>query len=148
MKINEKFSDSIMIFEAIAWIGTCIACMIGWAWGWIFVVGLMVLGHILNGVHDNGVIDKKLLIYPIIPWFITYMIGMAGSVYYHLKFLDEIPSFYILGQHPSHFYMLIFYWICGILTICVGFIKNKEAWCSTERWENFKESIEKEKAKG
>lgn len=145
MKISEKFSDCIMVFEALAWIGTCIACMCGLAWEWIFVVGFMVLGHILNGVHHNGVINKKLLAYPIIPWFILYMVSMIGSVYYHLHFLDEIPTFYIMGQHPSHFFMLMFYWIGGILTISVGFVVNKEAWCSMESWNDFKKLIEKEK---
>lgn len=145
MKIPDKVSDGIIIFEALAWIGTCVAAMAGFAWAWIFVVGFMVLGMVLNGVRSNGVVSKKLLLYPIIPWFVTYIISMIGSVYYHLHFLDNAPTFYIMGQHPSHFFMLIFYWICGILTVSVGFAVNRYEWCSNESWENFQELIKKSK---
>lgn len=145
MRVSDKMADAITVFEAVAWIGTCIACMIGWAWGWIFVVGFMVLGHILVGVRSNEVISKKFLTYPVLAWFVLYNVSMIGSVYYHLHFLDNAPTFYIMGQHPSHFFMLMLYWIGGILTISVGFVLRSKEWCSDESWNNFLTLVEKTK---
>lgn len=145
MKITDKMSDAFAVFQAIAWIGTVASCMLGFAWWWMFVVGLMVLAMILNGARRQGYISKKLLLYPIIPWFATYMISMAGMLYYHLHYLDSPPDFYILGQHPSAFYMHIFYWIFGILTISVGLAVNRFEWCSEQDWDTFTAQIKEEK---
>lgn len=143
MKVSDKMSDRIVIFEALGWVGACLSAMLNFAWAWFFVVGFMVLGMILNGVRSNEVVSKKLLFYPIIPWFLSYMVSMLGAIYYHLHFLDKPPTFYIMGQHPSHFFMLIFYWIGGILTISAGFAINRYEWCSEKSWEDYKKVIEK-----
>ena len=144
MAISDKASNSIAIFQAIGWIGAVASCMLDFAWAWMFVVGFMAFTLCLNGCRSNGRVNKKLLIYPLTAWLVIYLISVAGMVYYHLHFGESAPTFYILGQHPSGFFMHIVYWIGGILTISLGLVITSDSWCSDKQWDDYVKLIGKE----
>jgi hypothetical protein len=61
-----------------------------------------------------------------------------------------MPTFTILGFHPSFSWTIILYWIGGVLTLTLGFVKLKDEWLSEQDWEEFKKNVKKidERQKG
>lgn len=133
-----------MIFQALAWIGAVVACMCGFAWAWMIVVVFMPVTLALNGSRSGQTISRKFLLYPIGAYFVTFLISAIGMLYFHLRFMDAAPTFYILGMHPSEFFLYFFYWIGGVLTVTVGLALRRNEWCSEERWNKFLETIKGE----
>ncbi|GEM_PF-3662161 len=137
MKLSEKAIDRLVAFEALGWLIVVVACMTGFGWASMWVVGFMVAAHMLVGsVHNNGV-HKKFLIYPIALWLAVFLISMAGMQYYYFLFWDSPSTFLILGMHPSSFYMHVVYWWCSIACVPVGLILHTKYWLPDEAWERF-----------
>ena len=144
MKISDKASDWIMIFNCLAWVGCIIAAAFNFAWAWFFVVMFMPIMLILNGSRHNGVFPKKMIGIPFLGYCITFIIAMIGEVYFHVHFMDQAPTFTILGMHPSEFFLYFFYWIGGMLTIGVGTAVKAKVWCPDDEWDEFMALVEKE----
>ncbi len=132
-------------------------CMLLIALGWLSVIGLtlaekgfiamyvstgIVSLHFLIGLAHNGNINKKLFVYPFLSWLTTFLIGIAGMQHFAFLYGDSVPSFLILGIHPSYFFELAFYWIGGILTISLGIYKRRDLWLSEEDWKCFLDTVD------
>lgn len=145
MKISDKISDLIMIFEVVGWVGAVVAAMCDFAWAWMIVVVLMPMTLILNGSRHDGVFSKKLLGIPFIGYCLCQLIAMIGEIAFHLRFMEAAPTFTILGMHPSEFFLYFFYWIGSFICLGVGLGVKANDWCPQEDWDEFMAVIEKEK---
>lgn len=144
MKITEKTSNLIMIFEVVGWVGAVVAAMCDFSWAWCFVVIMMPFTLILNGSQHNGVFSKKLLGIPFAGYVLCQVIAMAGEVYFHLRFMNQVPAFTILGMHPSEFFLYFFYWIGSMATMGVGLAVKSNDWIPEGDWNKFMAVVEKE----
>jgi hypothetical protein len=99
-------------------------------------VVLMFL-HLILGAAKGGKISKKLFFYPLGIWGILWIASFILSKYYSDLFAGAVPSFTILGFHPSFAFTVLFYWIGGMLTLSLGFVLRKDEWLSEKDWKDF-----------
>lgn len=141
VKLREK-TTSLVILTTILWIFITIC---GWKeqhiLGMILGVFLMLV-YMSLGAANQGVLNKKFFVYPLIIWSILWILSFILSNYYAKLFTGTIPSFTIVGLHPSFAWTMITYWIGGVLTLTLGFVLYKDLWFSNEDWEDFKNKIE------
>lgn len=142
MKLSEKDITSIIVATTILW---AVINVLGWLnyhmIGMYLGVVLMLLYMIL-GVAKNRTVSKKFIKYPLIMWGVTWIIGFFLADYYAIKFAAELPTFTILGFHPSFASIVFLYWIGGMLTLTLGFMIFKDEWMTDEEWETFKDKID------
>lgn len=74
-------------------------------------------------------------------WAILWVLSFILSDYHGKLFTGTMPSFTILGFHPSFAWTVITYWIGGVLTLTLGFVLYKDLWLSDEDWNNFIKKI-------
>jgi len=140
MKIRNK-ETGLIILSTLLWITVMIS---GWKGQWYFGLfpGLMImLIYMILGSAKNGVISKKLLMYPLISWFATWSIGFYMTQKYALQFQDKVADFTVLGFHPSFSFIVLLYWIGGVLTLTLGLNIFKDEWLSEQEWVDFKSKI-------
>lgn len=132
----------LMILIAVLWV---VITLCGWNGQWFIAlisgVVLMML-HMMIGSAQGGKVDKKLLLFPIVSWLIVWTVGFVLTDYYAQMFLGQEPTFSILGFHPSFAFIIFFYWIGGVLTLNIGFIKYADRWLSKERWDAFVQKVD------
>lgn len=90
---------------------------------------------------NQGVLNKKFFTYPLMVWAILWVLSFILSDYHGKLFTGTMPSFTILGFHPSFAWTVITYWIGGVLTLTLGFVLYKDLWLSDEDWNNFIKKI-------
>lgn len=136
MEVN-RFRTHITLFNTALWVVITLCGWYGyWFAGLLLSVLLMMLQMIL-GAAQNGKISKKLLIYPLVPWFVLWLAGFVGAKYYSDLFLNMAPDFTILGFHPSFSLIILAYWIGGVATLTFGLIKYSNEWLSDASWDEF-----------
>jgi hypothetical protein len=134
----------LIIVIALLWL----ACMyLGWEDN--FVLGMclgviLMLLHMVLGAAKNGILSKKLLIYPFGIWAVLWIVSFLCSKYYSDLFKGVMPNFTILGFHPSFAFTIFFYWIGGMLTLSLGFVLYKDEWLSEKEWKDFVARVHKE----
>ncbi len=143
----KQHQTAIWVLIAVLWI----ACIITGTTGH-FVVG-MVLGvplmllHMMLGVAKGGIISKKFLIYPLLIWTILWIISFILSGYFGDMFAGVMPTFTILGFHPSFAPTIFLYWIGGQLTLNLGFYLLQDEWLSEKDWTDFCKKVQSIKEK-
>jgi hypothetical protein len=141
MKLSEKSITTIIVITTILW---AVINVLGWLGshmaGFYLAVVLMLL-YMTLGVANKGVVSKKFLIYPLLIWGGTWIVSFFFADYYGTKFAGIMPSFTVLGFHPSFASVVFLYWVGGMLTLTLGFILFKNEWMSDQDWNNFKEKI-------
>lgn len=141
MEISKSRTAITLIITAL-WVAVTVCGWTGkWFEGLILGVLLMFL-HMAIGSAQNGKLHMSLLIYPLLPWAIVWIGGFIFAKYYSDLFLNMAPSFKILGFHPSFAWIILAYWVGGVLTLTLGLIKNEQAWLSDENWDAFKAKID------
>ena len=137
-----KYRTGIVLVITGLWAAVTIC---GWTGKWFIglILGILLMFlHMVMGAAHNGKIHKKLLIYPLVPWCALWIVGFFFAKYYADQFMNIAPSFKILGFHPSFAFVILAYWIGGVLTLTLGLIKNEDAWLSEENWQAFKTKID------
>ena len=142
MNISDK-KTPIMVLISALWL----ACIVLGTTGH-FVIGMVVsvplmLLHFMLGAAKNGVVSKKILMYPLCIWAVISMIGFILCGYYADVFSGVMPSFTVLGLHPSFAPVIFIYWIGGLLTLSLGFYMNRDEWLSQKDWDDFCEKAKK-----
>ncbi len=143
----KQHQTAIWVLIAVLWI----ACIITGTTGH-FVVG-MVLGvplmllHMMLGVAKGGIISKKFLMYPLLAWAILWIISFILSGYFGDMFAGVMPTFTILGFHPSFAPTIFLYWIGGQLTLNLGFYLLQDEWLSEKDWTDFCKKVQSIKEK-
>ena len=143
----KQHQTAIWVLIVVLWI----ACIITGTTGH-FVVG-MVLGvplmllHMMLGVAKGGIISKKFLMYPLLVWAILWIISFILSGYFGDMFAGVMPTFTILGFHPSFAPTIFLYWIGGQLTLNLGFYLLQDEWLSEKDWTDFCKKVQSIKEK-
>lgn len=141
MEIGSK-RTGIIIFITVLWVFITISGWNGnWFSGLISSVVLMLL-YMMLGAAQNGKLNKKLFLYPLLSWAVLWIAGFYFSKYYADVFAGRMPDFTVLGFHPSFAFTILTYWIGGVLTLTVGFYIFSDYWLSDKGWDNFKKKIE------
>ena len=146
MDISKK-KDLIWILIAVLWIVVMVLGTMGhFVIGMVLSVPLMLL-HMMLGVAKGGVVSKKFLIYPLLIWAVLWIVSFILSGYYADVFAGTVPSFTVLGLHPSFAPTIFLYWIGGQLTLNLGMYLCQNDWLSEKEWDDFckKASIIKNK---
>lgn len=137
----EKKKDVLIVLIALLWVSIAI---LGWKnmymTGLFLSVALMLL-HLVLGASVKGVLSKKFFVYPIVIWAVLWCLSFYLSNYYGELFAGQKPTFNILGFHPSFAWTVLTYWIGGVLTLTLGFVKFKDEWLSEAKWEEFKQKV-------
>ena len=132
-----KHKTLIWILIAILWI----VCIVTGTTGH-FVIGLvagvpLMFLHMMLGIAKGGVVSKKFLIYPMVIWAVLWIVSFILSGYWADAFMGAMPSFTILGFHPSFAPTIFLYWIGGQLTLNLGFYLFQDEWLSQKEWDDF-----------
>ncbi|MCF6466133.1 hypothetical protein [Clostridium sp. Cult2] len=140
MKFKEKIT-SMIILTTILWV---VITICGWKGQYILgmILGVfLMLVYMSLGAAKEGALNKKLFMYPLMVWTILWVLSFILSDYHAKLFTGTMPSFTILGFHPSFAWTVLTYWIGGVLTLTLGFILYKDLWLSDEDWNNFKNKV-------
>lgn len=134
----KKHQTTIWILIAVLWI-VCIASGTtgNFLIGMVAAVPLMFL-HMMLGVAKGGAVSRKFLVYPMLIWAVLWIASFLLSGYYADLFAGAMPSFTVMGIHPSFAPTIFLYWIGGQLTINLGFYLLRDEWLSEKEWEDFK----------
>jgi hypothetical protein len=139
-----KWKTVVIVLIAALWLG----CMyLGWQNDFVPAMCLgvvLMLLHMLLGAAKGGVISRKLLVYPFGVWAVLWILSFIFSKYYSDLFAGVMPSFTIVGFHPSFAFTVFFYWIGGMLTLSLGFVLRRDEWLSEEDWKTFMNRVHRE----
>lgn len=146
--MNIKQNQTIIwLLIAVLWI----VCIVSGTTGH-FVLGMcagviLMFLHMLPGVAKNGIVSKRFLVYPLIVWAVLWLASFILSGYYGNLFAGVMPSFTVLGFHPSFAPTIFLYWIGGQLTLNLGFYLLQDEWLSEKDWEDFRKKVQSIKEK-
>ncbi len=149
MDLSSKKTAIVVITTALWLIITYLG------WNNVYLVSMylgvvLMLLYMMLGVAKQGKLSKKFFIFCLIPWAIVWSISFYLADYYAALFAGTIPSFTVLGFHPSFAATVFGYWFGGMLTLTAMFMTFKDEWLSNKDWDNFIKKIEeiKETEKG
>lgn len=142
MKLSEKSVTTLIIITTALWVAINISGWTGNHMIGMYLSVILMLSYMIIGVAKKGVVSKKFILYPLLIWAIAWIASFSLAEYYSLKFAGALPSFTILGFHPSFAPVIFLYWIGGMLTLTLGFIYFKDEWMSEKDWDEFKHKIE------
>lgn len=144
MDISNKRS-AIIVIISLLWL---VIAVLGWQG---YFLPAMILGvvlmflHMFLGVAKKGRVSTKFLIYPLLFWAVLWALSFILSKHFSDVFAGQMPTFTILGFHPSFAWTVLTYWIGGMLTLTVGFALFKDEWLSDEDWDEFLEKVHSDK---
>ncbi len=142
MSIKNK-ETALIVTSTLLWL--CIMFS-GWYGKWylgMYLSLIVMFIYMVMGSAKAGVISKKLLLYPLVSWLLVWSAGFYMAQKYAVQFSDGVANFTIMGFHPSFAYIVLFYWIGGILTLTLGLNIYKDEWLSDSEWEAFKDKVAK-----
>ncbi len=142
MKVSEKTVSALMLLIAVLFVISLALCIMGYGFKAIYVSAAIVAIFFFLGLRQDGQVSKKLFFYPYLIWLISFYVGFIGMEYFDVLFGESMPSFLILGWHPSTFFEVACYWLCGLLTISLGIYIFRKEWLSDERWDKFLKFVE------
>lgn len=136
-----KHKDLLSILIAVLWIACIVLGTVGhFVIAMCLGVVLMFL-HMILGIAKQGKVSKKFLIYPIAIWAVLWLVSFILSGYFANQFAGVMPSFTVLGFHPSFAPTIFLYWIGGQLTLNLGFYLFQDEWLSEKDWDNFCQKV-------
>ncbi len=136
MDISSKRTP-VMVLIALLWLACVVLGTVGhFVLAMCLGVVLMFL-HMMLGVSKKGVVSKKFFLYPMLIWAILWLVAFVGAGYYFDLFNGVMPTFTILGFHPSFAFTIFLYWIGGQLTLNLGLYLYQDEWLSQADWDAF-----------
>ena len=133
----KKHSTLIWVMIAALWLVIIVLGTMGhFVIGMCLGVALMFL-HMMLGISKGGKVSRKFLIYPMVIWAVLWLASFILSGYYADLFAGVMPTFTVLGLHPSFAPTIFLYWIGGQLTLNLGFYLLQDEWLSEKDWEDF-----------
>lgn len=135
-------NGALMGITGILWGVVTIMAWYGYWYQGIFVSFIMMLLYLVAGAKLHGKLDKAFLLYPILAWFVLWVVSFWLVGHYSAMFRGQAPTFTILGFHPS-FAWLFIAWVGSVLTLAVGFYVNKDKWLSQKDWEDYQAKIKR-----
>lgn len=139
----KKHSTLIWVLIAVLWIFCIVMGTLGhFVIAMVAGVPLMFL-HMTIGIAKGGVVSKKFMVYPMLIWAVLWIVSFILSGHFATEFAGVMPSFTVLGLHPSFAPTIFLYWIGGQLTLNLGFHLLKDEWLSEDEWNDFCEKAKK-----
>ncbi|MGD9568755.1 MAG: hypothetical protein AB7V48_10595 [Sedimentibacter sp.] len=149
MDLSSKKTAIVVITTALWLIITYLG------WNNVYLVSMylgvvLMLLYMMLGVAKQGKLSKKLFYFSLIPWAIVWTVSFYLADYYAAIFTGVMPTFTVLGFHPSFAATVVGYWIGGMLTLTAMYMTFKDEWLSQKDWDSFLERINeiKESEKG
>jgi len=142
MDLKDKTTGLMMVI-AVLWI---FITALGWTGHWLigmYLSLILMFIHMILGSAKKGIVDKKFVFYPLFIWLVLWAVSFHLSNYYGLIFKGTMPTFTILGFHPSFAWTIFTYWIGGVLTLSIGYYLYKDLWLSDKEWSQFLSEIER-----
>lgn len=133
-------NDILIVTTGILWGVVIIMAWMGYWYQGIFVSFVMMLLYLIAGAKRHGKLEKSFMLYPILTWFVLWMVSFRLVGYYSTLFRNNAPTFTIMGFHPS-FAWLFIAWVGSVLTLSVGFYYNRDKWLSQKDWETYQAKI-------
>ncbi|GAB6107381.1 hypothetical protein [Fusibacter bizertensis] len=140
MNESSNNNSAIIIITGALWGVITLMAWYGYWFQGIFISFIMMLLYLVAGAKHHGKLDKKFLVFPIFTWFVLWMISFWLVGYYSDMFRDGVPTFTLLGFHPS-FAWLFIAWVGSVLTLALGFYLLRDKWLSEEDWKAYQEKI-------
>jgi hypothetical protein len=141
MNFSEKAATGLMIIIGLLWLAIMVAGVTGNGLAGLYFAVALTTAHGIYGASQNRKIDKALLFYPVILYAILEVIYILGMGYYEKIFRGVKPDFTVLGFHPSYFFLILFFWLGGVVTWAAGLYALRKRWLADEVWEMFKKKI-------
>lgn len=141
MKLSEKNVTSIIIFTTFLWAVINVLGWLNYHMIGMYLGVILMLMYMILGIAKKGFVSKKFLAYPLLIWVVTWILSFFLANYYGVKFAGVLPTFTILGFHPSFAPIVFLYWIGGMLTLTLGFMIYQDEWMSQTDWDDFKAKI-------
>jgi hypothetical protein len=132
-----KYRTHVVLAMTVLWVAITLC---GWFGKWyvgLFLSVLLMLLHMMLGAAQKGILSKKLLMYPFLTWGVVWSVGFYMAKMNSDAFMNIPPSYTILGFHPSFAWIVLCYWIGGVLTLTLGLVKYKDLWLSDTDWDAF-----------
>lgn len=136
-----KITTPLIVLQTILWV---IVCPLAWNNYYLeaLYLGVIIIGiYFILGTAKKGVVSKKLLFYPFGCWAVIWLVSFYYADYYKVMFQGVVPSFNILGFHPSMAFVVLGFWFGGFLTLTVGYHLLKDEWLTEQDWEDFKTKL-------
>lgn len=140
MDLSGKKTAIILITTAL-WL---IITFLGWNNAYLVSMYLgvvLMLLYMMLGTARQGKISKKLFFYCLFPWAILWIVSFSLADDYANLFAGVVPTFTVLGFHPSFAATVFVYWIGGMLTLTLMYMTFKDEWMSQEYWDDFTKKI-------
>lgn len=124
-----------MVAVAALWALVPLLGMTGrWLPGLFVAVALMVLLATLGSAH-RGAIRVGFLLFPIVAW------GAVWALAFWLAARDRDAAGSLFGFHPSFAWIVLGYWLTGVVVLTGGFLLRREEWLPETRWREFRERV-------
>jgi len=136
-----KYRTHVVLAMTVLWVAITLC---GWFGKWyvgLFLSVLLMLLHMMLGAAQKGILSKKLLMYPLLTWALVWGGGFYMAKLNSDAFMNIPPSYTILGFHPSFAWIILCYWIGGVLTLTLGLVKYKDLWLSDTDWDDFIKTV-------
>ena len=136
-----KYRTHVVLAMTVLWVAITLC---GWFGKWyvgLYLSVLLMLLHMMLGAAQKGILSKKLLMYPLLTWGLVWGVGFYMAKLNSDAFMNIPPSYTILGFHPSFAWIILCYWIGGVLTLTLGLVKYKDLWLSDTDWDDFIKTV-------
>ncbi len=110
-----------------------------WFIALFIMIGIMLL-MLYRGSMHKGKVNKQFYMITIV-WGIVWAVGFIFAQYYAVKFKGQMPSFTIMGVHPSFAWIMICYWLVGTAVLLLGFYFKSDLWLNQKQWDEFLAAI-------
>lgn len=141
MTVNQKTKDFLIMMIPILYIVAIVVAVLGKGFIGIFAPILITGIQLFLGLISGNKVDKKMVWILVIGFLLVHGGGMFGSVFYYLKYMNDVPDILIMGMHPSWFYFMMVYWLGSFLYLSISLVLLKDSWLSQEKWDNFTNKI-------
>ena len=127
----------LVLASAVLWlIMVALAGTGHWLPGLFVLLCLLLVYGLLGSMH-KGRMDLRLIVFPVLPWLISWAVAFALADHFAEVFAGRAPDFTVLGFHPSFFAIIALFWIIPTLLMGFGFEAIKDRWLSQERWDDY-----------
>ncbi|UUX35077.1 hypothetical protein [Fundicoccus culcitae] len=135
--ISNSLKDKLVLFLPVLWIAMIVFVYMDLGFVGMYLTIIHGMINVILGLAEGEKINKKLSWIFVVGWGILMFVAITGMIYYYYYFGNNIPSFTIMGMHPSAFYFYAICWI-GNLVYLGGFLYIfKDTWLPEKKWNDF-----------
>ena len=131
----------VMLAIGALWAVVTLLGMTGHWFAALLLSVVLMVAHLLLGSAHKGRLSISLLIHPILTWAVVWAGSFVLAEHFAGRFRGVEPSFTILGLHPSFAWIVLGFWLGGVLTLSLGFVLRSRLWLSENQWNEFTDTV-------